>query len=837
MSKAKEEKMKKKSSEDDEEEEEEEGEDEDEEEEDEKEDTKKPEKKEDDGEDEDEDEEEDEKEDTKKEDKKEEKIETEENDNEENEDKKEETEQKETKTIADKNQNNLQLNVETEASAKPQKANKEEIAKEVQQLIDCNVEEGNRDDIINLLMNSNVLKKKEKKKEKITPDFQLTSTTKKHKKNAISGYNKNTIKSTETRPNFYTGHVDNPTAETPESVTDFNTAKLLIYKDHKMSEDPAYKYLIPQVEKETIDKKFEKCNVKHIKEKVKNALENKQRKLDEIKEKFDEERNKEQTFKPALLNEKAYPKEKRNFTEFITAQENHLKQKTMNLKEKDLNMKKTEKEKFGYKPTIDKHSEKLASEVFEKNEAKDKEAYNRLYDKRNHHQQKLYGEDENPNTLEKTNKVTTLGKTMKASDFDKKLVEKMNSTKKKKGGKDNLDYIKDVLYKKGIEDAEMSKQTLSKKFHNQEVESSKILSSSLLDDAKLSNGRLFYLNFLETFESAVGQPIDLDSKLELDEKEFTQVLEALNMIVHNEEDGQNNKDTFHEKELCSKIFSELSSDESASPIKIRAYDLLTFMTCVIGLYKYHLLYKKSNKNQFKNIKLEKANDEIKTALSDIEAQVQNGIQREHSDEPGLQKKDFCQLDLHNNNELLITDNQSKKIKNKFGILYLNMSVNNSLQRKNMTSNRRDDEIMKYSFKPEINKNSQDIYAEYLIKMNEFDPDRGQGVQQSKHEERMAYIDRLLMKKKKKETENNKIKLELLEKEMENCTFKPQLQLTSDYYKGLNKDETPSGTKGKRYEQLFQMGTQKILEKKDVDSVEVDFNKYGNECTFEPFLEV
>jgi hypothetical protein len=379
---------------------------------------------------------------------------------------------------------------------------------------------------------------------------------------------------------------------------------------------------------------------------------------------------------------------------------------------------------------------------------------------------------------------------------------------------------------------------------------------------------MFYLSFAEKFRSVLTDIVgDYDDLLgtSLSEDKFINVLEKLGMIVffdteneslkistgdkgQDKDKDKDNKDFNNELKLSKEIFNELkiensnesntnnnneennihhNSQESTqinSISLISSNDLLTFLTAIIGVYKIHLL-KQKGKIETKNIlKSKQFNDELSIIQKDLE---------EKSNQENITKKNY--VSRTPDRELFITFENYAKIKSKFGLLHLNMSVQKSL--KSAAVNIQQEEL-KYTFKPELNKYSREIYSEYLMKLNEFDPEQhsGEVENKTKQDERLAYIERLLMKKKKKDTENQKQKIQMMEKEMENCSFKPKLDLTSNYYKNLNKDETPSSNKGKRYEQLFQIGTQKRQERRDADKIEMDYAKYGKECTFEPKLE-
>lgn len=141
--------------------------------------------------------------------------------------------------------------------------------------------------------------------------------------------------------------------------------------------------------------------------------------------------------------------------------------------------------------------------------------------------------------------------------------------------------------------------------------------------------------------------------------------------------------------------------------------------------------------------------------------------------------------------------------------------------------------VKFSFKPEINPKSRDLYSNYLVKLKDLNNNEsGQVNDQGDEDEKLAYVNRLINKKKKNLTENEKKKVELMEKELEGCTFKPDLALSAKYNKNANKEQEKT-SKEKRIDQLHNQGTQKLAKRQDQDFIDYDLKKYGQECTFTP----
>lgn len=60
----------------------------------------------------------------------------------------------------------------------------------------------------------------------------------------------------------------------------------------------------------------------------------------------------------------------------------------------------------------------------------------------------------------------------------------------------------------------------------------------------------------------------------------------------------------------------------------------------------------------------------------------------------------------------------------------------------------------------------------------------------------------------------------MEKELEGCTFKPDLGLSAKYNKNANKEQEKT-SKEKRIDQLHNQGTQKLAKRQDQDFIDYD----------------
>jgi len=98
---------------------------------------------------------------------------------------------------------------------------------------------------------------------------------------------------------------------------------------------------------------------------------------------------------------------------------------------------------------------------------------------------------------------------------------------------------------------------------------------------------------------------------------------------------------------------------------------------------------------------------------------------------------------------------------------------------------------------------------------------------------LDYIEKLILKKKKKENMNAKMKEEFLSKEMEPCSFKPKINHT---YHLSHRDEFVEENRAGRIDKLYKMGIQIISNRKDKDKHDIDIELHGKECTFQPNTE-
>jgi len=93
---------------------------------------------------------------------------------------------------------------------------------------------------------------------------------------------------------------------------------------------------------------------------------------------------------------------------------------------------------------------------------------------------------------------------------------------------------------------------------------------------------------------------------------------------------------------------------------------------------------------------------------------------------------------------------------------------------------------------------------------------------------------IIMKKKKKEIQNQKIRQERDLKELENCTFKPKINNYSTKDNVVPWDV--NGVQGDtRIEKLHRIGTETLINKRDKTRDDMELEKNRNEYTFKPAI--
>ncbi len=191
----------------------------------------------------------------------------------------------------------------------------------------------NKDHIINILLNTEVLTKSDMEKKEISIEKNKKTIqeikTKKKYKHIESKYKKENL---ENDLNYKGGPEKfyiNADFENPEFKSDVKNAQRKILHNSKNITECEKDKLIRKLLFQDIEKKkkiieVDKVTNSEIKYKVTYYLNKKQKKLDEIETEKDNEMLKNCTFKPEMIAEKLFP-EKRDLKMFLADQNNHLK--------------------------------------------------------------------------------------------------------------------------------------------------------------------------------------------------------------------------------------------------------------------------------------------------------------------------------------------------------------------------------------------------------------------------------------------------------------------------------------------------------------------------------
>lgn len=697
---------------------------------------------------------------------------------------------------------------------------------EFNRLLQCNLENDSKEDMINLLMATNMLKSDKNAQEDEPKDESLHLLEKTFRPGTMPRKYMN-VRSQYTVSNLYNTKSDlnklwQPMVEenTPEAVEDFEQAKKRIIMNNKNNEDGAFQILISSKHRQDDPDKVTVTR-QQIHDKVTKTLEDRKAKIEKIKEKL-EEKEKEHTYQPVLVAEKNMNMlEKRNLDAFYSDQMKHLKKFDGDILLAKDKMAKAEKNSMRSKPLIEPNSDKIFREIQSKKQDLDKEVNIRLYNQRNKNKQKLIDPEQDKDIKPKSGKRSMINSTLVETEIQKKI----KGMKAKKGGRDNKEYVYNVLYEKARQDHEAKISSLAEKYNP-------IVGSTQEKAASMKENKYLFDRFSNDFNTEVNQfkeedadpekavklrPIDMFQILEeMGFTTFNPFSENISMVKLEEEQEEEKKiDTNKKAEI------ELMREMHNSLVKnnyVNSNHLKEFMFCIIGLHE-----------NFSKVKKDMDMSPLERKKDDDEQLEENG--------PAEDTR--LHLTHTEGDSIEITPLQANKIRKRFSILYLNSLVHKSLVKQQNLREGDSESLYPYTHRPQINKYSEEIYSEYLRKINETYPIENQDENDvnPRHKEKLDYIERLIIKKRKKENQNKKLKEEMDNMDAHEYTFTPNLEQTKGYADRMNKEREDDGESQVRYEQLYKLGVSKVsqsLAKRDPE--EREFSKQKLDCTFNPTLD-
>jgi hypothetical protein len=634
----------------------------------------------------------------------------------------------------------------------------------IRQLMAVDIEASSKDEIVNMLMLNEALDKKSgspKKKIKGKQSFNIQSNYNVEKLNSEN--NKNS--------NFQIV----ASKENPEFITDFSTAvkKLLSKMTKETSSNPELtKILIPDKNKANSEiEKLDLVKPEYIDNKVKGYLSNKQKKLSGIQEKLNEEFIQKYTFSPEIITNEAKGQnsiQRRKFDQFINDQYSHNKKVQDKVKMVTEENKKKEEDLIKEShPKINENSEKICDGKFKIDEPIHMRLYNKRYLSAKKDTLAIIIAEEGLNTQSPDKKKSKINKLDEA--FNKNQKEKKQISKKEAD-----EYMTNKLYKDAVVQSEkiekIKKKILSEEVKGKEnnipgVGSNKLFLQGIMEKYKKAINGVF--NSLISSSNRGENNVLSDNEEEsnntqLNRLNLTQVNEVLFKLGFTQFLNTDNKESVaseslhrqNEKKLVSDVWEALKDTEGL----VNADHLFIFILAVINLYEYYLYlsYKKSPQERRKEETVKEVNNYVSMKNKSKQAQKLN------MDKTEVMAK--INLDINNkivnqtkygafdeNNNFLIPLDKAKIINRDFKIFYVNFMNVKAL---NKNKKEKKDTTTTITFKPQINENSNKLSEEFrkkiLTDLNNSEDNTGNNIKKDKDKTHLEYIDKLIMKRKKKE---------------------------------------------------------------------------------------
>ena len=799
------------------------------------------------------------------------------------------------KTISDENEKRIQSKnkyrteeEENQAIVAPEDEEQIEISSEGNIIYDPKIKElneidvNNKQAIIDILMQDNLITKKRDKNEE---------SIKEKNKNKFayieSKMNKN-IGEDLPKKNSYgrVGYQIEPEEGDPQFVKDINVAAYLLKPQIQEENQDIAKLLFDDVIHNPITKKI--VTNKQIGEKVKKTLEKRKKNLEKIEAKMYEEQKSQETFKPSI-NHRKKDGNRRDLNDFLKDQNDF--QKRVEIKKQNMILKDEadNKELVVGKPEINKNSEELVKKM----SSGDEPAYIRLYNKRLNNE-KLKEVEEKRILLEKEEekKKKEKKKEKKKKGPYKHIKSKLNILKKspsQAGG--NAFKQEDILNKNNnINSNNRIKAPFNrnaKSLNKREKSAANIIrneNKKLFDYKDLPTNKMLWNKFINNFDEALinlnennnssKSEINLE---ELNENQYHKLLYNLGLVTYPPESKEIKKE---EKKLGQKIEKSNKQNEIESDIlienmlktdekklignsfnllkldqeKVKTNDIKNFFIYVLDNQNYDLYqqYKIAHEQELKGMfPLEKYKKEEIPELILIKQneELSSNIDRSNN-------KNNKYFSVSKDNKIIFTLEKSQNIKKDFSMFALNY--------RNKRKKGKEEKILsiikeKYPFKPTINMKSEKLYQKYKDKIYIGQSDNtvtsNSNYQLKKNSNNIEYIERILLLDKKRIAENQKIKEELNQKEIKECTFKPKInppyvivkkgkedsvkKKSKEEKKNLKDDKSlkKSKSKGKnKFEELYEQGKKILQSKKDKPKEEIELEQQRKECTFQPSIK-
>ena len=312
---------------------------------------------------------------------------------------------------------------------------------------------------------------------------------------------------------------------------------------------------------------------------------------------------------------------------------------------------------------------------------------------------------------------------------------------------------------------------------------------------------------------------------EITNEQLPLFLHKMGMCSKPNNDSENspiNKSSIQQRENT--LITDISNSLKNTNDKIPIQNLRKFLLCVVGLHYYTLYeeFKSTHTNKEIEDLLSKSNTNTAQTSQD---KLQFFILTQDTTNSALinqsndQNNKYISYSSKDESSIIIPITKAKKIKKDFDLFAITyISSRSTKASTNPSSSSSTNNTDKPLFYPHIDKNSKKMSQKSRDKVME---NTNAPNQPYSH---MDYIDRIIMARKKKLAENQRIKEENDKKLLLECTFKPKMQ---------NKSTIKKTTGANRFKELFIKGTEKVKSRKNRTQDDFENEKNKKECTFKP----
>lgn len=444
----------------------------------------------------------------------------------------------------------------------------------------------------------------------------------------------------------------------------------------------------------------------------------------------------------------------------------------------------------------------------------------------------------------------------------KSMVGPTNKKSAKTMSKKSLEEKSNILY----QDAK-HREIKMKKMREQNKNTGIVKSSENSNKYILRKFTKLYRTEVEKMLSSIIDNQESEIKInKLNFSQLTLLLQNINFVSKDLTQGSNEEESSQannsnlsknqEKKLLVELYEQLKDSESL----INLDHLFIFCLSILNLLEYYVVksYKKTTNAQLNThpdqISSSSSQRSLRSATSYNtnsnaggmkknssnftlqDENIQNLIQKLNLDLTSriVHNKKYGGLDAENN--FIITFNHAKLIVKDYNMFSYNYTQ--SFYNKKPIK----DETL--TFKPTINPKSQKLYTDFrrkIVSSNDEVEDQNFPHSHSTnnpHTHAKAvdydYFNTIQQKKKLKEKINEKIREEKELKELEYCTFKPKINNNYPIRDNIVPlDDNILRTSEYRVEQMYKVGTETLISRKNRTRDDMELDKNAKECTFKP----